>query len=766
MRSIIFSGVVLLLLIFHSCKKENGGNLEEKSFILDETPTIIELQDNIDSAVIKTLLKKYPRSIYYDSIEILDTPSRIDEIIGLEGRINSKYIEYAKIVSAYEAKDFSKLRPLIEKTFNKNIINPTDFVIAAYYGLGLFEEAIRLKIENKTGNVSTDDLLDYAKCLRNIGLVKSRKYAEQLISELNNPVLDNIWIYTPFEVSSCLFRGIHNKWAVDNNLEEVDIEGVKKYIKDNPKTDITYLAYYLLGDYEQSLRTNTSGDFEDVLLYAAGHSILKSYSFNYYESIGKNLSVSETNKVNNAIKYLKEYVSKYPSHMHADDAAYWLAFGYSLLTDYPAAFEWLNSMEKLGNQDSEYIRIGRRFKTQLLDKVSVDLAIRNIDFRSEVALLAKILSQLPKDEALDKLVLIINSISIPEKDGEFSFEMYNLEQLISCLLYKYSIKELEGITLSINNEDKRNIFSNIMSEKSSLLDLSSYRNDTSRVIFYFEDKESRIELLEANDCESLISSIKRLRNIHYWREYVVSDLIIQRINKIVETVDTCENLDYLLYLKILALKSFEDKYIEYTIPDRMPELIIIEDLVYDLLEKFPNSTYADDALADLVYLELFVFDRYKKGEKIALELMSKFPNSNAIDNTLNWLATASVHNENKFTYYNELLIDLFPDSYFSKYARIRLEEFEFLNNVRYNIFYLEEPIEKYHLIVGSYKLMRNAKAIVAQLKNHNYHNCFLIRKNDRFLVSLNNYPSRKQASSNLRMVTEIGLPVEPWILYY
>ncbi|GAI58659.1 unnamed protein product, partial [marine sediment metagenome] len=59
----------------------------------------------------------------------------------------------------------------------------------------------------------------------------------------------------------------------------------------------------------------------------------------------------------------------------------------------------------------------------------------------------------------------------------------------------------------------------------------------------------------------------------------------------------------------------------------------------ELLRKYPNSEFADDALAELgVYKLLWGYGKKNEARELFRQVITNYPKGNAVDNSYNWIA--------------------------------------------------------------------------------------------------------------------------------
>jgi tetratricopeptide (TPR) repeat protein len=109
-----------------------------------------------------------------------------------------------------------------------------------------------------------------------------------------------------------------------------------------------------------------------------------------------------------------------------------------------------------------------------------------------------------------------------------------------------------------------------------------------------------------------------------------------------------------------------------------------------VVDEYPNSTFADDALAEIGVVYVLWRGEYEKARTIFYEVIERFPGQNAVDNSYNWIAWSYLQEE-KYRQARDV------------YEQI-LRKFPYHN--RFGIYAIKNVI-KINAILGAYKIGDN-----------------------------------------------------------
>ncbi len=735
--------------LFSFCKKKEPKTIP--SFEIKDFNKVLQLDNWTDTLILKQLIKGYQgRNENLKDIIKKEYANVQDIIPKRKSRITSRQIDYAKIISTYDSGDLKKTRFLLENTFRATISEEEleGYLVACYYGLGLFREAAKIKFKTKTE--SKQELHDYAKCLRNIGLTESHEKAEHFNDSISTKgTEDNIWIYIPIEVSSHLFRHIHSIKPIEKGLSEKDKLKLYQFIINQKPTQYLSLAYYLLGYYDLAVKRGRESFFYDLYLYAHGYAIVQKYSINYIRlRKQEELTESEKAEVKEALSSFRQYIELYPGRVQADDAAYWIAFCQALLNNHLDIFTWLNKMDQLGNKDDEYQRIKTRFKAYIIDLVPLNIALRNVSINSESKLLNRLLINSSKKNISSEISFFINDFNLVTKRDTNRFQDF-----INSMLILFPVEVVHEIQSKTPVSQKKEILKELTLEmrfkrgepiKTDNKYISAYAKELPQDWFRY-----RNHLLEL-ECDSLANEISDINSLEY---YIVSsdlkrDLLLGEIERRYHS-SACPSKEYLDFLRIKLLNKYNFNYRYYNMAHQEPSLIKRERYLKQFIANYPNGKYLDEVLYALARLELVKFNRYRQGEQVVLQLLKKFPNSKLTKKALNLLANCSIYDSHKYYKYNNLILSKYPKSELAAKAQIRIEELIKRHKSEQGFFYTKRPYQRYHIIIASSKTKKEASQKILELVNKNYLDCKIITTKGEYLISIQNFPTRQQAESNL-----------------
>ncbi|MEL6865075.1 MAG: SPOR domain-containing protein [Bacteroidota bacterium] len=756
----------VLLLLYYGYQRFFAD--PEGKISLEEFQHSLELDNAKDTVLLSYILKEYDATDRKLKKKIAADYQRYRAIIPPnKDRITAKQIDYAKAIATYHSRDMTKTLFLLENIFKKDLgmSDLEGYIVACYYGLGLFREAAEIKAKYR--GLSKKSLHDYAKCIRNFGLVNSYEEAKSFnqMSQDATGIYD-IWIYIPIEVSSYLFQNIHSQSILKSALTDRDKVKIYEYLSTHPNGKFTSLAHYLVGNYDKALEGEDKDYFHDVYLYAKGYSIVQKYAANYVRfKKGQQIKRYEEKEIEIALACFRNYTKSHPKAVHADDAAYWVAFCHALLKNHAEIFPWLNRVDSLGNQDRDYQRIKKRFKAYILDQVPLNISLENIDFNAETPFLNRLVVRLSDKGSSDEIAYIINKFELNSKAAKASFQ-----DLIYNMLVLLPDQVIQQVISKIRDADKREWIGRLRLHRQFIrgdIEVLSDRDaeDLSRP-FDLEWTSCRSELKDINHCDSLIKDlivILKHRGDHVCNKYDCADLILGAIDRMKKKLGgRCQKIDHLDFLKIQLLYDYDVGFQYYYYKHLTPEYILLEKNIVQFLANYPNSEYRDDVLYLSARFELIIFERYKNGEQVVQKMIEDYPRSEWTERALELLANCSIYYYAKYQKYNKLILSMYPESRYAVKAKVRLDEMEKVFQTSQTIFYEQKPYLRYHLIVGSLKTKEEAMGLAEQLIEMGYSDTKIIdREEQRYLVSLLNYPTRSQASSNISSIDEFD---GVWIL--
>jgi outer membrane protein assembly factor BamD (BamD/ComL family) len=582
-----------------------------------------------------------------------------------------------KIISFYESGKKDDLYKMVEYSFKTNKISNEDevhgYVIAAYTGTKNFKQAaVEILKRDKLRSIKDLSLKeDLAHVLRNYyilnGLYDTVNLIESLKKEYGNKIISYFWALTPIEMMRNLRDDIHYL-----NFEDVNTKEIKSMIQKFPNDKYIDYAYYMLEDYDKALEVRPSSDIKDILLYSSAYKVIKLIEENIFNI---NNDLKEKNKIspieiNKAINNFKKYIELFPKNRQADDAAFWISYLYLYKEDISKSLYWLAKIEEYGNKDfldkKDYHTLdllnlkNKKFQINYMDS-SNDECIKTTIFKNIVPEMKSTdLEKFIKSEKFDMTLYNVGIVYLLRKYIE-EFELKKIEKLMSDLEYDNFYDKLEDKCDYYGHKD---FFINL---KKQLTLISEAR-----------EKNTFTEYAK--------TAILLRKKFHYSLSKVFLDESISKFSNNL-------NVDYLLYLRILALRD-NDFLIR---SNKYDYLNLLDKYTNEFLNKMPDSNYADDILAEKMYIELIIYNNLPKAKK-TLEYLFKnynhsvfFSKGNALDNALNWLAYYHLNNCDSFfsddknyleaecleskKIYTEIK-EKFPYTRFNDYANENLEYIE------------------------------------------------------------------------------------------
>lgn len=596
-----------------------------------------------------------------DSYRIVQPERGWTDFYGSSDKVDSVLFD---ITNGYENGDEGKAILLIESYFN-TIIKSHDkylgYVVAAYFYSKRFELAAQTVLERNKYRTRWDYSLklDYAKCIRYYTVSRTLNegldLVERHLSEYKSPIISYFWTAIPFEIMNNIEEGKHSLRTYLG--ESIRIEEINYLIKKYPYDEHISYGYYLTGNYAKSIDCNDNRIL-DVCLYAYGYDVVNKIFMKYktnsednlYKFIPPKLIENKEDKVHieEGIKALKQYVEDYEYKLHADDAAFWIAWLSTCIGKYDETYRCLLATQRIGNGD--YCYISKNYleffnETVIVDKRTLNMALYNT-IKEEKRYREEYLHSLEIDRIcsfLDRLEYEeIIALCVQEDLYDFIYEYiykaYN-KGMTEKVINLYQFLKISDINFNFRIDSKYKLY----------------------VEYLIITKSHEIPF------KNFTCYVLHVKNIEYNRRLALN-LINIGVDRYRQDKDAVE---YLEYLKIRTLAIYD--------PNKVKEN------VNDFLKAYPDCQYADDVLAELIQVELLVLNLPKQGFKDLKMLFSKYPSGNACDNALNILA--NYYQLYCSTYYgdwkencrngidiNNLIIRNFPESSYYDDAILRRRE--------------------------------------------------------------------------------------------
>ncbi len=627
-------------------------NIESSKKITEEIKKELKVDNNY-----KKLLKFY------------NTNSNVKK----EKNENSKF--FKKVTSLYESNSNNKLKTLLLNKYPlKDGLSYEDeahgYVVAAYNGSKNFRQAaieiLKRDLKRKRLDYSLKE--DLAHVLRNEyllnGLYSTTKVVEYLKKKYSTKLASHVWPLMPLGIMRKLKIKHHSTDMRYTNEKDLNI-----IIKEYPNDRYIEYAYYLLKKYDEALVIRPNSPIKDVLLYASAFKIVKKIQDINRSKIKENKILVSRNKIQLAIGRFKEYVELYPKNDQADDAAFWLSWLYLYINDMNNFSIWFNKIDNFGNKD--YMNNRDELILNLLKNYkNSEFKLKTINYFNNKCMQSGIFMDAIKKFTSKEIIEYTN------RNG-FDSELQNIGfvYLIRTYIENGKLDEIEKVI-------------KILKDNGYFKDLdNSYYKDNDYCSYYghgyfLENINKQLNLIEGARKRTTYNeyvkvAIKLRKNYYYSLSKVFLNESIQKFKNFL-------NVDYLAYLRILALRD-DDFIISLHKIDYLQE---VDKYVNFFIENYPNSNYLDDVLAEKIYIESWIFNDIEKAENTLNYLLKNnknsvyFPSGNAKDNAYNWIAISysnkcmdpysdySVRilycDKAKIAYAN--IKELFPNTRFKKYA--------------------------------------------------------------------------------------------------
>lgn len=523
---------------------------------------------------------------------------------------------------------------MINHSFKTKKISSEDevhgYIIAAYTGTKNFKQAaIEILKRDKLRNIKDVSLKeDLAQVLRNYyilnGFYDTFSLTESLKKEYGNKIISYFWALTPIEMMRNLRDNIHFL-----DFEKVNKKEIKSILEKFPNDKYIDYAYYMLESYDKALELRPNSDIKDTLIYASAYKIIKQIEdkiFNINNELKEKNKISAI-EIDKAINNFKKYIELFPKNRQADDAVFWISYLYLYKGDIPKSLYWFAKIEEYGNKD--FLDKKDYYTLDLLNLKNKKFQINYMNSSNDECIKATIFKNIvPEMKSIDLEKFI--------KSEKFDINLYNVG--IVYLLRKYIEEfELKKIEKLMSNLEYDNFYD-------KLEDRCDYYGHKDFFLNLKKQLKLIAETREKNTfTEYAKTAILLRKNFHYSLSKVFLDEAILKFSNNL-------NVDYLSYLRILALRD-NDFLIN---SHKHDYLNLLEKYTKEFLKKMPNSNYADDILAEKIYIELIMYDNLAKAKKTLTYLFKHynnsifFPKGNALDNALNWFGYYHLSNCNSF----------------------------------------------------------------------------------------------------------------------
>ena len=569
------------------------------------------------------------------------------------------------------------------------------YIIAAYIGTKNFKQAaIEILKRDKLRNIKDISLKeDLAQVLRNYyilnGLYDTVSLIESLKKDYGNKIISYFWALTPIEMMRNLRDNIHFL-----DFEKVNTKEIKFILEKFPNDKYIDYAYYMLESYDKALELRPNSDIKDTLIYASAYKIIKQIEdkiFNINNELREKNKISAI-EIDKAINNFKKYIELFPKNRQADDAIFWISYLYLYKEDIPKSLYWFAKIEEYGNKD--FLDEKNYYTLDLLNLKNKKFQINYMNSSNEECIKATIFKNIIPEMKSTELERFI-------KSEKFDINLYNvgIVYLLRKYIEEFELKKIEKLMSDLE-------YDNFYDKLEDRCDYYGHKD------FFLNLKKQLKLIAEAREKNTFTKYAKTAiflrKNFHYSLSKVFLD---EAISKFPNNL----NVDYLSYLRILALRDND-----FLINSRKYDYLnLLEKYTNEFLKNMPNSNYADDILAEKIYIELIIYNNLPKAKKTLSYLFTHynnsifFPKGNALDNALNWFGYYHLNNcdsifsddknylvseclESKKIYYE--IKEKFPHTRFYKYADENLEFIEkridYIKSDEFNKFdYDNKPFE-------------------------------------------------------------------------
>lgn len=558
----------------------------------------------------------------------LDWAPKLDEM-SYEERKVTKTI--SGLLSDREMHKAEKVLDLFRPTTNEGQIYLSRYKTTIYFWRKDYKAALLSVLERYNGLPLSDVRFRYdlAYIIYHMRFDRGVKYAEEIISSLRktNPRRDLSYVWMGIHPTP-LVRLIKKDLYPYQELHQKQKEILRYVLATYPDDKFIDHAYYLLHMYDKIITHIPDSMILEESYYAKvyrDHTLKLKWPVSDTQ-IEETLSVIDKRNMREQISAIQPIAHEVMNEYH--DFIDHFQNGSFLVS----AFKGLLDASLYLSEESEKIEAinGAYNKYKALEKNS----------------LSKALAQLVMEEML-------------EHTQKFLIDLNHTRINVVLKQLPEEIASRTDLNL-IHSRIARSLFNN----RDHMTSLVVYKKINAEWNGYYKDEKLRVEKLKEIALILLKSNDNGMQNKDFLFKIAMAlkgtkhDAIhaIPYLNEYMRISNKTE------YAKIEMLKAF-------CFRDSYNGKLMVES--YNrIINDYPDSEFADDALAEIGVYHLLWEGDAKKAISTFDKVISKYPNGNAVDNALNWKAYAQMKNGDYVAAYNTLvrLIKKEPLSRFAKYA--------------------------------------------------------------------------------------------------
>ncbi len=500
-----------------------------------------------------------------------------------------------------------------------------DSLISSLYGAGDFERAARLVLERDRNRPPGDTGLwkDVALCIRQYSAVHSTPAGFTLVQTLQeqygDKLISYLWTVIPTRVIVRLYEGLHyTSYIAAMSADER--QAIRHILKEYPHGRFDAAGMYALGEYDLALKEHPDSMFRDLLLFARG-----------YES-GRRLGCL--------------YVSG----------------PYETDPDTGLRFVGVDRKEEADDGTYAHVATTREYLTRLVAEFPTapmiddtygclgNIAVWYGDFDEGISWLRRAakhnprwgscetahLARLPTESLIERLEV---DPAIPRPDYLWYLVVRDRHRVGDFSgarqLALRAFKWME--TLGSDPTDH-------------IVDRLEYFIKTGGMV------ESAQGAGRPRTYRNLANELRRVHHDYRAAVAVLEDAL--------RKFPDSDESDKLGFVRILCFRDWRPKD--------------IYDAGMKFIDSWPDSTVADDVLAEMIFVASMTHADFERAENTLQLLLDKYPQSNAVDNAMNWLAWGYLRKgelERAEVIYTQIR-EWFPFSRFARYAEQGLAKIE------------------------------------------------------------------------------------------
>jgi tetratricopeptide (TPR) repeat protein len=463
----------------------------------------------------------------------------------------------------------------------------------------------------------------------------------------------------------------HDVYGPDTKYPEIRRDA-ERLLASQPPDPFIDFAYFIVGDFDNALKTNPSSVIAEVLHYAAGYKIIQTMLQEALESAETHMRAETPALVQNQLRALVkadpndpfsdhvnselafvnqqpdlfdrrpltsflttfaaratearahfEAVLKHLSAPHADDSAYmigWLELQQGNSSD---ALKFFSKALVTGDEVHDYLGAALRELIRILEKLppyQQVTAVESDEFLSREPALWYVAARSAYRDfdyplAIDIGHRGLKALNIPEATLPVTTDPKRisaaLKKINPKLLYDPNLPELPYLIEASREISQYETYVNTVAREPP----EDFAKKARAIIVKYS------ELLDRGSKPATSHSLRAIQHKDFRQAIHLIDITLQQTPK---DAKYGALRAWLHYRKVRVLTVYAP--------------IAVTDAVSAMQQEFPGSQLLNDALAEQIFAEGIMLGDVEAAEKTFVELLAKYPKANGVDNAFSWMA--------------------------------------------------------------------------------------------------------------------------------